>query len=121
MKFAKIHWQPLIWTILILVLCLMPKSAEPPPFWLSLIPHFDKIVHFGLYAVLGFLWYQSNKQKHSPLFFVLVFFYCFTLGGAIELIQPYVGRTKELMDLIADILGGIMGIACFYLFLFLKS
>ena len=121
MKNVKSHWQPILWTIIILVLCLMPKSAEPPPFWITLIPYFDKVVHLGLYTVLAFLWYHSYKLKHSKLFFVLILIYCFILGGAIELIQPYVGRTKEMMDLVADLLGSVLGIGCFYLILNLKK
>ena len=113
MHLIKQYWKPLLWTILILILCLMPKSVEPQPSWLTKIPHFDKLIHFGLYTVLGFLYYISNPRQ-SLLFFVLVCLYAFILGGSIELIQPCVGRSCELLDLVTDMLGIIIGSAFDY-------
>jgi membrane associated rhomboid family serine protease len=34
-----------------------------------------------------------------------------TFGGAIEIIQPYVGRDRDILDWLADIVGVILGCA----------
>ena len=114
MTFCKQYWKPIIWTIIILILCLLPKNVEPQPSWLTKIPHFDKIVHFGLYAILGFLWYLSHQKKQTTTFFLLIVFYAFILGGSIEIIQPFVGRSYELADLVVDILGCVGGICVYW-------
>jgi len=64
------------------------------------VPHLDKLVHFGAFAALGLpcaLFYRSASMA--------VFFAALMMGGAIELIQPYVGRSAEWLDLLADSLG----------------
>ena len=116
MDFIKKFWKPLAWTVIILILCLMPRSVEPQPSWLIQIPHFDKIVHWSLYAILSFLMYLSKQEKQKIVFFIINILFAFVLGGSIELIQPYVGRSKELMDLIADMVGSICGIPIYFIF-----
>jgi len=114
MQFLKQFWKPLLWTIIILILCLMPKSVEPQPSWLTQIPHFDKIVHFGLYTILGFLFYLSKHQYSKVTYLLLVLFYAIIIGGLIEIIQPFVGRSKEFNDLLADIIGSLCGISLMF-------
>jgi len=114
MNLLKIYWKPIAWTIIIVILCLTPKSIEPQPSWLTKIPHFDKIVHFGIYTILGFLFYFSNKKDKTISFMVFVILYTLFLGGGIEIIQPLVGRSNELMDLISDLLGSSFGCAIFF-------
>jgi VanZ family protein len=94
----------------------MPRSVEPQPSWLTQIPHFDKFVHWSLYAVLSFLFYISKQEKQTIVFFIINILFAFVLGGSIELIQPYVGRSKELMDLIADMIGCFCGIPIYYIY-----
>ena len=112
----------LIWTLLIAVLTLMPGNYIPKVLtfldWLS--P--DKIVHlilFGVYAYLlaeGFVrqdrpWFTSRYPIWSSLIIGIVFAF-FT-----EVMQRFVipGRYGNIYDMLADILGSILGITVWYI------
>ena len=98
---------PLVW-IVFFVLTHWPVEEMPDtPF----IPHIDKVVHFSLYAVLGFLLSQrvisdGNFKKRLGIVLVVLAAY----GAFDEISQPYMGRTMELIDWIADVCGAMMGI-----------
>ena len=85
---------------------------------LSLIPHpesvlgrfsmYDKAEHFAAYIVLGFLTLRAiNRRGVLPV--VLAIASCAALGGLIEIIQPLVGRSKELTDFLVDLGGAAVG------------
>ena len=107
--FISQFYKTFIWTSVILILCLLPRSTEPTEFWLFKLPHFDKMVHIGLYSILGFIMMFDINGKIKHAFFICVGYSIF-LGGIIELIQPLVGRTNELTDLCADFTGCLLGI-----------
>jgi len=78
----------------------LSQSTQGPPSIVS-----DKVYHVIAFAVLIIptaLFYVRSLFWVLPV--VLVF------GGAIELIQPYVGREGEWADFIADVLGVIFGL-----------
>ena len=79
----------------ITILSLTPLQALPPA------PGSDKTHHFIAYGTLMFPC-AIAKPKHLP--FITLFFIGWS--GIIELIQPYVNRYGELLDLIANI-GGL--------------
>ncbi len=97
---------PIVW-IFFFVLTHWPKEEMPEtPF----IPYIDKVVHFSLFVILGFLLSQrlsgiDNYKKQ--LRFVLAVLGAY--GAFDEMTQPIVGRTAELLDWIADISGAFMG------------
>jgi VanZ family protein len=112
----------LIWTLLIAVLTLMPGNYIPKVLtfldWLS--P--DKIVHlilFGVYVYLlaeGFVrhdrsWFISRYPVWSSLIIGIIFAF-FT-----EVMQMFVipGRYGSIYDMLADILGSILGITVWYI------
>ena len=69
------------------------------------LPGTDKIHHFIAYAVLMFpaaLW----KPRHWKLLALLFIAY----SGAIELLQPFVNRYSEWLDLAANATGVICGL-----------
>lgn len=99
----------IIWSFIILVLCLMPKSTHSSSFWLFTIPYFDKMVHISLYVVMGIIMFYERKTSIRRII-VLCVLYSFLLGGIIELIQPYVGRTAEFFDLLSDVFGAVLGL-----------
>lgn len=80
------------------------------------LPKFsDKLMHFGAYAGLSFLfalWRASGRgwKNWSPLF---VLFVMAIYGIADELLQKPVNRSAEVADWIADILGSAAGIVVF--------
>ena len=94
----------------------VPLEPRPPGDKLPL----DKVVHFGAYAVLGFLlawvvwpwWQQRVQRSYRQLAYVLLV--ALMIHGAIdEVTQPLTGRNFEWLDLVADAIGGAAGIATF--------
>lgn len=74
------------------------------------IPHFDKYVHFGFFAVLVFCWrfYFGAAPRFTWLLLVLAF--CYGLG--VEFIQHYliVYRSFDVGDVVADLFGALAGL-----------
>jgi len=73
---------------------------------LDMGPNSDKLYHFIAFAALVF---PCALLYARTLIWVLPAAILF--GGAIELIQPYVGRGRELADFGADAVGVIIGAA----------
>ena len=102
-----------VWTIIILVLSGMPGSKIPHIH----IPGIDKAVHFTMYSVFTFLLLNSfTEQKKFRLStinkMVVVFIAGASLGALNELLQAtiYSGRSAELADEVANMIGSISGI-----------
>lgn len=93
----------LLFTIVIIlpisVLSLYPAEGLPS------VPGTDKTHHFIAYGALAFPLALARPQKWLMLM-VLFFVY----SGVIELIQPYVNRYGEWLDLGANTLGLVFGI-----------
>jgi VanZ family protein len=81
------------------------------------VPFIDKWTHFILFGTFSFLWLCGfPKRKFSHL--ALVFIISIALGWLIECLQGYfvsLGRSKDIMDAIADGIGGLLGILFFVL------
>ena len=83
----------------ILVLSLSPLTELPD------VPGNDKTYHLIAYAILAFPTSVTNQKVLSmTLLFIL-------MGGAIEIIQPYVNRYGEWLDFIANTIGVVIGLA----------
>lgn len=114
---------------LILIFSFMPKESYPEISW---IPFADKGDHMAAYAALGFSLFfaflqipGSGKPRkrvavpHSTLHLsswsgsaVLVSLVVGTLLGIIvELLQPMFERSREWLDLAADFMGLVVGLA----------
>jgi VanZ family protein len=74
------------------------------------IPYADKIGHMIAYLSLGFIWLLVLHTQKKKEFKTLLFL--FSMGMLIELTQFYflVGRYFEILDIIANISGAILGI-----------
>ena len=81
--------------------------------WLTLTPQdlpkvdtlpVDKLAHVAAFAAL-----ILPSAILRPRFLWWIFPLAALLGFSIELIQPYVGRSQEWMDVVADCLGLIVG------------
>ena len=81
------------------VLSLIPLPVLPP------VPGDDKTMHLIAYAALMFP-AGLRRPKHIVAIFLLFFLY----SGMIELIQPYVNRCGEWLDLAANTLGLACGL-----------
>lgn len=106
----------IIYTILITTLSLVNLSH---PVETIKIAHLDKYIHFCLYFGLNILVLlmlkSSNRDlllKQQLLSTLIVVIYSFL----IEIVQSFVGREFDLLDLLANIAG-----ACFALLIFRNS
>lgn len=72
------------------------------------IPHLDKLLHLGVYALLAvgtaLAWPKLSKMK--------VFWSCVAFGGIMELGQGFlgIGRMASLWDGLANSLGAALGV-----------
>jgi VanZ family protein len=97
------------WALLIFVLSSIPGAAFPA----SKLFSYDKLLHAGVYAVLGAFTFMALPRRLSSRASVLVLvaagvttFYGFTD----EFHQMFVpGRSADLRDVLADCVGGLVG------------
>ena len=90
----------LIVTAVLTVAMLWPIHQPPPAPDGS-----DKIVHLTAFTALAFPLARTGRFGLIP-----VFVGASTFGGLIELIQPSFGRSADMQDWIADIVGVGLGI-----------
>jgi len=100
-----IHFIQKYWLMLT---CLLIASISTLSLWpaasLPNVPGTDKTYHFIAYAALIFP--TVIKQPKNTVFIVIGFI---AFSGAIELIQPYVNRYGEWLDMLANTLGLLCG------------
>ncbi len=101
LTFIRTYWLVItLFTLAaITALSLWPLESLPA------VPGNDKTHHFIAYAVLMFP-VVLRKYNYWPLIGVLFF----SWSGAIELVQPYVNRYGEWLDMIANTTGLIGGL-----------
>ncbi len=101
MIWIKSHWLRLTLLIMscIATLSLWPAESLPQ------VPGTDKTHHFIAY---GLLMLPTALRKPKNWLLIAIGFALFS--GAIELIQPYVNRYGEWLDMLANIIGLICGI-----------
>ena len=109
-----VKWAAVGWTLFLFLLCLIPGNELPTVD----IPFVDKWVHFILFAVFSFLWLMAFPGlKWQRLLFV---FACSVLTGwLVEELQGllvFLGRFKDVMDIVADAVGGMLGVLLFRIF-----
>jgi VanZ family protein len=96
------------WLLFISVLFFLPGSSLPKEEFF--LPHFDKYVHFGFFAVLVFLWrfYFPGTTKFSWL--LLLFAFCYGVG--VEAVQHFLiaYRSYDVFDVVADMSGAVIGL-----------
>lgn len=86
---------------LLLYACLMPSPPQ-----LVHVPHYDKIVHFLAYLVLGAWFAEILPRRLLWVFAGLV-----ALGILIELLQSLTAyRSADVLDVAADVAGTVLGI-----------
>ncbi|RMG59284.1 MAG: hypothetical protein D6713_05885 [Deltaproteobacteria bacterium] len=96
-----------LWVCLIFVLTSIPKAGGISPF-----PHFDKVAHFSVYFVAGFLFsrYLREEGKNRESILIITIFVISLVGGIDEIHQRWIsGRVCSIYDWIADMAGGAGG------------
>lgn len=105
---------PILWMIVVSVLHLVKVDIDNDR--AKLIPHADKIVHFGMFATMAFLLVRSfllNSNYKKQTIILLVFFMCIGYGALMEYLQTLTPakRDSDLFDWFADVFGAAVGIA----------
>ena len=112
-KLSKKWWlASMLMLTIVSFFSLMPFSSLPPA------PGSDKFHHFISYALVVF-----PIALRMPRFWWVFVFIVVGWSGCIELIQPYVNRYGEWLDLLANAVGVFIGCLCGALanVLFIKS
>ena len=94
-----VAWVTIILAVLVAGFALTPVT--PPPG----APGSDKLHHFVAFAAL-----VSPCAVMFPRALIVVVPGAILLGGLIEVVQPAVGRQKEMMDFLADTCGVGIGL-----------
>lgn len=101
----------IVWALVIFVLCVMPAEDIPDPH--LHIPHLDKLVHFGMFFIMAvLLCNELEYQTRMTMRKIYLTTVCITLiyGGVIELLQEhFFNRSGDVVDLLADVFGAIIG------------
>jgi len=110
-----IYWFP----ILVYCLLIFIQSSRPSPDITPDWPYVDKVLHFTAYALLGALFLRAFKttriRHHLKLIFALSVLFSALYGISDEIHQSFVPyRTADYRDVLADILGSILGVYIFY-------
>lgn len=100
--------------IAILYISLAPDPM-PDEIPLLLFPGADKVIHFimygGLTGTFCFDYYRRGNRSKEGIALVVATLIATAMGGAIELIQDYmgIGRHSDYLDFIANAAGAIAG------------
>jgi VanZ family protein len=98
--------------LFIFIACLTPGKEIPDVH----IPLIDKWVHLVLFGVFALLWlcsYPSLRIKSLLMTFIAAAFMAW-LTETLQGMFPSLQRTKDVVDMMADGVGAIMGILIFY-------
>ncbi|MBS1590267.1 MAG: VanZ family protein [Bacteroidetes bacterium] len=107
----RVRFIAILWTLLIFLLCLIPGRDIPDVH----IPLIDKWVHFVLFGLFSLLWLLSFEKK-SSLIALAVFAASILVGWCVELLQgqlSFLGRSYDPRDILADGIGGFLGVVLF--------
>ncbi|ERM84477.1 hypothetical protein P872_25305 [Rhodonellum psychrophilum GCM71 = DSM 17998] len=86
-----------------------------------LFPQKDKVIHFLIFGMLTFLWSRvgtldARKKLKKLNFFTNYLVFGIILAILLEYLQKYVpNRSFDLWDIAANIIGGTIGVICFYI------
>jgi VanZ family protein len=103
----------MLWTLLVFIGCFTPSQDIPKVD----MPLIDKWTHFVLFGGFTFLWLCGRPVRNTR-WLIILFFIAALLGSFIEVMQgalSFLGRSMEVMDAVADALGGALGIWLFCL------
>ena len=115
----KYHIPFIIWLIVIFIESSFPSSAYPE----VNIFQADKIVHLGIYGLLGLLCYISliHQNKIQTFYnhpYIWTIILCSFYGASDEFHQLFVpGRDCEFFDWVGDTVGAILAVLVIKYFL----
>lgn len=106
----------LSWTLLILYLSLISANTAAK-FNVFDFMGVDKLGHLIFYTTLSFLWCMSLRRRNTDKKNIL--FFSVSFGVLMEICQLYLfnGRSFELYDILANIMGSVIGVILFKKFI----
>ena len=113
----KLFIKPLIWLAIICYGLFSPPSGLPVKPFLK-IPHFDKLVHFGLFFVfclLLFVPFKKLNKNHLIIAPVISFIAAAVLEYAQHIITTY--RSSNFYDFLANSAGIAASVFFFHFFI----
>jgi glycopeptide antibiotics resistance protein len=95
----------------------MPASQIPSTPFIK-IPHFDKLVHFGMFFILCLLFFRPVKH-FTPNFYFWTPLLTFLLAVTLEFLQHKItsSRTSDIHDLFANAAGLSSAVLFYRLFI----
>ncbi len=109
-----------LWSAIILFIIGIPGSNIPSSSLFE-IPHFDKMIHAGIFGVLSLLlcygFFRQGKKPFSAGFsYTITIAICVIYGGLTEMYQHFyvAGRSGDFLDFVANISGSLAGMLFFY-------
>ncbi|GEM_PF-1597996 len=98
---------PLVWMGLVFYSLTTQVDIDHDAPWV--FPHFDKVVHFGIFAVLAWLWVpplRGSAQWSRGVSLILAFLLSGAYGGFLEYLQSTLPhRHGNWADVIANLIG----------------
>ena len=109
--------KALFWVWLAILTWLSLKATGNSNSWLhQAIPHADKVMHLGAYAVTTLIGCVSfgHEEDDSRMIWIVALG-CFSWSVLMEVIQLLLatGRHFEFLDIIANIIGCFVGVAAY--------
>jgi hypothetical protein len=100
------------WTLLILLLCWLPKTVvhevEDSSGWFH-IPYFDKIVHGAIFFVFAVLWVRVGISG-SRFAWAAVAALALAIVSELGQSMPFVNRDASFNDAAIDLVGAVVGL-----------
>ena len=110
-KQNRIIAAPIVWAAIVFWLHVGRVPSAEHASWLP--PHADKIVHFGMFFILGFLHarvWKSLKEWPTSTLFVITTSASLVYGATLEGLQSLLTyRGADILDWIADGFGSMAG------------
>lgn len=100
--------MPIYWAFLTYML--LKPGVENQEYWF-MFSGIDKILHLSIFALLGFCFTAAFPKTKFSIFIYIMLIYAFLT----ELIQDEMGlgRSMEFLDIVADIIGVLIGYALY--------
>ena len=111
------YWRLLIWFAIMCYLLFMPANQLPSEPFLK-IPHFDKMVHFGMFFILCLFLFRPVKSL-TPNYYFWAPIAALSLAVLLEFLQQKitVSRSSDIYDFWANAAGLSSAVVFYRLFI----
>ncbi len=113
----KYFWKSFAWIVIVAVLSLLPGDDLPQTTFI--IPHFDKIVHFGMYFISCLFLIPPFEKIRIGKGYLAAFLSSLFLGALFEVLQSTIARNRSgnYDDFLADLTGTALAILFYRFFI----